>query len=96
MVSQAEPACEESVPPVEPDALQMVGLQDPPDQAIRLVHNAPDEALTANNLNKENQCCGSGSVYVLGLLDPDQDPSIIISKIGFGICGFKKAIQPSY
>ncbi len=53
MVSQAEPACEESVSPVEPDALQMVGLQDPPDQAIGLVHNATDEALTANNLDQE-------------------------------------------
>jgi len=53
MVGEAEPSCEESVSPVEPDALQMVGLQDPPDQAIGLVHNATDEALTANNLDQE-------------------------------------------
>ncbi len=92
MVSQAEPACEESVPPVEPNALQMVGLQDPPDQAIGLVHNAPDEALTANNLNQEKQCFGppgSGSFYYKAKIVRNLSSyCFVLNQENFGICVF--------
>ena len=44
---------QKSVPPVEPDALQVVGLQHPPDQAVGLVHNTSNKAMAPHNLKKE-------------------------------------------
>lgn len=51
LVGQAEsPGGEEGVLSLEPDALQMVGLQDPPDQTVGLVHHPTNEALAPDNL----------------------------------------------
>ncbi len=64
-----------------------LGLLDP-DSLVRSTDPDPGSALTALAPNilviakhgehtHGMQCCGSGSVFVLGLLDPDPDQSVI-------------------